>query len=288
MTLYYPDIASFQGNINLADALVICAKATEATNYVNPYYAHAKNAAGIHKPFLAYHFLHAGNAAGQAAYCYSVVGKTPLMLDVEVTTATSPDSRPSLADVSGFVDAYRKHGGIVYFVYLPKWYWQQPPMNAAPLSALANRNLLLISSVYSSYTDSGNGAGWQPYGGMTPTVWQYTDRLQFAGQKIDFNAFRGHHAGDQSAGAVIDTVNEFAALISTGKYPPLPPTHNRYIADGTHTLRQVAAAHGMTFQEAASVSLRYLNSKNSLIFRTYYDIPGGADDIMAKGMVYWL
>ena len=67
-----------------------------------------------------------------------------------------------------------------------------------------------------------------------------------------------------------------------------PETYVRHVSDGTLTLRQAATAAGITFEEAARRSLANLNEKNAAAFRKYYDVPGGADHIMPRGLVYWL
>lgn len=88
MTIHFPDIFSGQAGISLAGALAVITKATEDTGYVNPDYAAAKSrAAASGTSFAAYHFLHAGNAAAQAAHAFAVVGAgVPLMVDFEPTT----------------------------------------------------------------------------------------------------------------------------------------------------------------------------------------------------------
>lgn len=216
MTIYYPDIASYQAGIDLKGALAVCAKATEGTTYTNPFYGEFKANAGKHSTFFfAYHFLHHGNPAAQAEYCRKFVGGTPLMIDAEPTG----NSRPTLYDIYRFADVFRNLGGVVWLVYLPRWYWAQSPLNSSSLRPLSQRGLLLVSSAYTGYTDADTGVGWQPYGGMTPTIWQYTDALSFNGYNVDFNAFRGTHPGDQSAAAVADTLKELKSIVRTGKYP---------------------------------------------------------------------
>ena len=155
--------------ISWLGALVVVAKATEGTGYTNPEYgsfrAEAERSGAF---FCAYHFLAAGNAAGQAAHCHAVAGNTPVMLDFEPT----PTSRPTVADAQGFIDAYRKTGGTCWLLYYPQWYWQQ---HGSPrLRGMQRRGMLLVSSRYGGYTDSPTVAGWQSYGGLTPTVWQYS------------------------------------------------------------------------------------------------------------------
>src|SRR6266516_1902420 len=226
MTLYFPDISAFQAGIDLRGALAVCSKVTEGTGWASGDYQRQKANAGSHSTyFTAYHFLHGGSAAAQATWAHQHAGVTPLMVDVEPTGT----SRPNLNDALSFIKAYRASGGVTHLVYFPHWYWQQ--LGSPSLTSLAGLGLALWSSAYTSYTDAGTGTGWQPYGGLTPKIWQYTDRLHFNGQDIDFNAFRGTHGGDQSGAAVADTLDQFKSLATTGKLsahkpvpkPPVPP-----------------------------------------------------------------
>src|SRR5258708_38832787 len=107
------------------------------------------------------------------------------MLDVEVTGT----STPTLADATAFVDAYRRLGGIVYLVYLPRWYWQAN-LGSPSLGPLSTRGLLLVSSSYSSYTDAGSGIGWQPYCRLTPLVWPQPAAPVVHGIPRGFHALR--------------------------------------------------------------------------------------------------
>lgn len=207
MTIYYPDVSSYQAGVSFAGVPIAVVKATEGTDYTNPDYAAAgvrAKAAGAY--FVAYHFLHSGNMAAQAAHAYSVVGKTPLMIDMESTT----DSNPTLTDLAAFIGAYRALGGITYLLYLPHWYWQDigsPSLEAFPW-------MLLVSSNYTSYND--DGVGWDAYGGKTPFAWQYTDAGSLNGiNGVDFNAYKG-------------TLVEYKSYVETGKAPgpgpkPIPP-----------------------------------------------------------------
>lgn len=201
MTLFFPDISSYEAGLTIQPGTVaVIAKATEGTYYRDPDYATFKAQAATHGAvFSAYHFLKAdGNAAGQADYCHAMVGSTPVMLDVE----TEGTSKPGVADVAAFIARMRALGGRVWGAYFPQWYWQQVGGN------LASLGVALVSSNYTAYSDS--GPGWAPYGGVTPTVWQYTDKQPYGGQTMDFNAFRG-------------TVAELAALINgTGTPTPTP------------------------------------------------------------------
>lgn len=185
MTLFYPDISGFNSGISLAGASAVCCKVTESTWYLNPDYARAKADAAAHGVFFfAYHFLVAGNGAAQAQWCFQHAGKTPVMLDVE----NEGSSNPTPADVLDFMLEFTKLGGIVHLVYLPHWYWHNN-LGSPDLTPLETNGLHLVSSNYTTYSDT--GPGWAPYGGVTPAIWQYTDAQPFNGQNLDFNAFRG-------------------------------------------------------------------------------------------------
>ena len=206
MTIFYPDVSSFQTGISFAGCVIAMTKATENDNYTNPDYAPAKaRAANAGAYFCAYHFLHAGNGAGQASHAYGVVGSgVPLMIDCELTTG----SAPQISDVVDFVTQYRALGGKTYLLYLPRWYWQGN-LGQASLAPVTDLGMLLVSSDYTTYSDA--GPGWAPYGGMTPVVWQYTSSASLNGvANVDMNAYQGTLAdfqlqvttGGQSGGPV--------------------------------------------------------------------------------------
>jgi Glycosyl hydrolases family 25/Putative peptidoglycan binding domain len=187
VTVYYIDISSYQAGINMAGWHAICSKATEGTGYTNPYWQRFKGqAASAGAFFFSYHFLSAGNGAGQADHYWAVAGKTPCMIDFEPS-----GSKPGMGDCVSFCDRLRSRGGVCNMVYLPRWYWQQ--IGSPSLSPLVNRHLHLVSSQYTSYSDS--GPGWNAYGGMTPDVWQYTSSMKTGGfSQVDCNAFKGTFA----------------------------------------------------------------------------------------------
>lgn len=203
---FYPDISNYQAGISLAGAPAVCCKATEGTTYVSPDYARAKADAASHGAyFFAYHFLHAGGASAQADHCHSVTGGLPVMIDAETTGS----SNPTVSDIATFCDRYRALGGKCELVYLPHWYWQR--IGSPSLSPLALRGLKLVSSAYPSGGYTGvTGTGWQPYGGMTPSIWQFSASYYFNGQHVDFNAFQG-------------TVAQLRTLAEGTPAPPPPP-----------------------------------------------------------------
>lgn len=188
MTIHFPDVSPFQGGISLAGAVAAALKTTEGAGWsAGKWFTDAvarAHASGTYP--VAYHFLHQGNAAGQAGWCNSRDGGLPLMLDLEPTGS----SHPTVSDGTGFIDAYRRAGGICNLLYLPHWYWQQ--MGSPSLAPFAQRKMALWSSAYTAYSDQ--GPGWAGYGGMNVTIWQHTDKQAFNSQHVDFSAFKGTKA----------------------------------------------------------------------------------------------
>jgi peptidoglycan hydrolase-like protein with peptidoglycan-binding domain len=194
MTIFYPDVSDYQAGISFSGCVIAMVKATEDTGYTNPDYAAAKDrAASAGAYFCAYHFLHEGNGAGQASYAYGRVGSgVPLMIDCE----PSGSSNPKISDVVDFVNEYRSLGGTVYLLYLPHWYWQGD-LGSVSLDSVSSLGMLLVSSDYTGYSDT--GPGWAAYGGMTPVIWQYTSTASLNGvANVDMNAFQGSLADFQA------------------------------------------------------------------------------------------
>ena len=204
MTIFYPDVSSYQAGISFAGCVIAMVKATENNDYRNPDYAAAKTrAANAGAYFCAYHFLHAGNGAGQAQYAFGVVGAdVPLMIDFEPAYVNGVlSSAPQISDAVAFINEYRSLGGTVYLLYLPHWYWQGN-LGQASLSPVIDLGMLLVSSDYTGYSDT--GPGWAAYGGMTPVVWQYTSSASLNGVvNVDMNAYKG-------------TLADFQAQVTTG------------------------------------------------------------------------
>lgn len=185
MTIRYPDVSHYNAPLDLAGAPLVFAKATQGTGYVDPAYAGYRDQAqrlGI--SFGAYHWLDTGNAEVQAEHAYSVVGPdVPLMID---------DEQPPVVPLhtAHFVWRYRELGGTVCLEYLPRWVWSAS--GRPDLSVLAGVGLSLVASDYNpSDIAYPGGTGWQPYGGLTPAILQYTSRQPFAGVLVDFNEFPG-------------------------------------------------------------------------------------------------
>jgi hypothetical protein len=183
-TLFFPDISNFQAGLTIQPKTVaVIAKASEGATFSDALYGKFKTqAAKVGAVFSAYHFLWSSSPA-EVRHVVGIVGKTPLMIDAENTHV-----KTTVAMIVAFAKAYRAAGGVVWGVYLPRWYWQGT-LGSPSLAPLKAAGLALVSSNYTTYSDG--GPGWGAYGGVTPRQWQYTDALSYGGQRVDFNAFRG-------------------------------------------------------------------------------------------------
>lgn len=231
MTLFGPDLASYQTGLNLAaltDAAFVVAKCTEGVTYADPPYAGwVAQARQVGKPLIWYHFLNdADSAQAQAANTagHVVDPALPGMVDIETEGA----SRPTLAQTCAYIDACRAAGLRVKLAYLPMWYWQQV-LGSPDLSPLTERGVALISSAFPGETGTGpaqyqaaggdQGKGWAAYGGVTPLLWQFTDTALEGGMHVDYNACRGTAA--ELAAFLAEPV--LAPGSPTRPAPPVPP-----------------------------------------------------------------
>lgn len=193
MTIFGPDISSYQHGVNvraLTDPFCLL-KCTEGTYYTDADYENwLGQAKGSGKLPIAYHFVSGEDPDAQAAHLLAhIIDKVlPVMLDWEPTATY----RPTLAQLLAVADALVRHGLRPKLAYAPKWYCQQ--IGSPSLTGLSARGMGLVSSEYpggSGYPGD-NADGWSPYGGMTPTLYQFTDVAVEGGQAVgDRNAYRG-------------------------------------------------------------------------------------------------
>lgn len=178
----FPDVAHFQEGLDLSGAALVVCKATQGNWFIDWTYAGFRNqAAALGIPLVAYHWLDTTDAGQQARHCFAVVGPdTPLMIDDEQGILAP-------AHTLAFAAAYRGLGGRVALEYAPRWLWERS--GSPDLRPLAAAGLLLVASHYGDGPTS--AVGWVPYGGVAPTILQYTDAALFNGQRVDFNAYRG-------------------------------------------------------------------------------------------------
>jgi hypothetical protein len=184
VTITFPDL-SHHKQVSLSSACALITKASQGSGFVDPSYGSYRAAAqlmGI--PFAGFHWVDLGELDAQAANAYRVMGSTPCMWDAEAAGATVPR-------IVELTRRYRALGGRPWGVYLPRWWWRDHLGSPDLRPLVVDAGLVLVSSEYpnTGYTD--DGPGWAPYGGVKPTIWQWTDRQPFNGALVDFNAFRG-------------------------------------------------------------------------------------------------
>lgn len=193
MTIFGIDVSRYQAGIDMAQVRAegmdfVIAKVTEGATYRSPAWPAQRDDARTAGLLLAaYHYVRTDDPALQAANCRSALGDTtiPIMLDWE-------ENSGDWGNFAAVADAFRAAGLRVVLGYLPRWYWAQ--QGSPPLAGFA-----LVSSRYpSSATGSPaevyrsvTATTWSGYGGLTPTILQFTDRATVAGQQVDANAFPG-------------------------------------------------------------------------------------------------
>lgn len=226
MTIFGPDISSYQHGVNIAaltDPFVLL-KATEGTYYTDADYGHwLAQAKTSGKLVIAYHFISGEDPNAQAEHlaAHIVDSALPVMLDWEPTNTY----RPTFGQLLAVADALVRHGLRPKLAYVPAWYHAQVGKpSLAPLSA---RGMAVVSSAYpnpaAGYEASGGdeGEGWTPYGGLTPLLWQFTDVAVEGGQRVgDRNAFRG-------------TVAQLAKFLGTPAPTQASPTSDPTPSGGT-------------------------------------------------------
>lgn len=200
MTVFGLDVSHYQSGLNLAtmkeQGYAFCmAKVTEGGSYVDPSYVTFRDAARKEEVlFAAYHFLRSDVDPGvQAVHCVSNLGdKTiPIMMDIE----SEGSSSPGYSTIVNFMSAVKKAGGRVSMAYLPRWYWE---------GRLARVSLLgmtpIVASDYvsghnyaSKLYPGGQSSLWNQYGGVVPTIAQFSSNGIFSGYggTVDVNAYRG-------------------------------------------------------------------------------------------------
>jgi len=192
VTILGPDVSSFQDGLDLGQAPYPFAimKISEGTYYTDKDYpAWRAQAEASGKIPIGYHFISGEDPAAQARHLAACIGdkRLPLMLDFEPTKTYRPD----LAQLIAVADEVNAAGMHVRLAYVPRWYWQQ--IGSPTLTSLGARGIALVASAYPGGTGypGDDAAGWQPYGGMTPLLYQYTDHAPVGGKAVDMNAYKG-------------------------------------------------------------------------------------------------
>ncbi|MGZ4662775.1 MAG: GH25 family lysozyme [Arthrobacter sp.] len=197
-TLFYPDVSN--NNWTSVDQLIgflsllhvqgfagVCHKVSEGATYQDPYWRVCRDWCEHNNlSWLGYHYVTTDDPAAQADNFTANYGGGNVMLDVEQHSG-------DIAHFWAVVQAFNNAGVNVSLAYLPHWYWEE--IGSPDLSPLAANGISLVSSAYPGgsgssasdlYSQAGN-EGWSPYGGATPSAWQFTDKAVIAGIPVDCN-----------------------------------------------------------------------------------------------------
>jgi len=162
-------------------------KATQGTNYVDPYYATwAANPGGLHE--IPYHYCTLEDGDAQMKYLRHIVGPNvkECMLDEETGGARN------LAELTEHVEAAHTEEFDAVDLYLPHWRWVE--IGSPDLSKLRIRYLIASdyptnAPGYASSLYPGDGfAGWNQYGNKKPDILQFTSNAIVGGQHVDADA----------------------------------------------------------------------------------------------------
>ncbi len=172
----------------------IAHKVSEGNYFIDRYWptvlSWARSTASI---VIGYHYVTTNNAAQQANTYLSNVGdrSVPCMLDFEA-------SGGGIGNFWAVWNAFTAAGVNMRLSYIPRWYWQQ--IGSPDLSnvvGLVASDYVVGTGFASVLYPGSTWPGWNPYGGATPVILQFTDRAQVAGLLCDADAFRGTLAGLQ-------------------------------------------------------------------------------------------
>lgn len=191
------DVASYQSGINMRQAKqegiqFVIVKMTEGQGYASPVWKiQARDARQSGMLVAGYHYLTKDSMTAQAAKCKREMDSfdvaLPVMLDWEDRGGDGNNLRAAVRE-------FRRAGLRVVFGYVPPWYWNQ-----AGRPNLADLGLAIVASGYPGgagtpaqiYKRVGSGTWGNGYGGVKPTILQFTDQALVAGLKVDCNAYPG-------------------------------------------------------------------------------------------------
>ena len=208
MTLYYPDVSNnnwstdsdlttFLSQLASEGFAGVVHKVSEGNYYRDPYWPTVQTWCQQNDlPVLGYHYVTTDDPTQQAANYLAAGGSRLVMFDFEANSG----------DIDNFwsvVDGFNNANVGVQLAYIPQWYWEQ--IGSPDLSQLPGNDIDLVSSNYPGgngyasviYESCGGdtGPGWAPYGGVTPSAWQFTPGATIAGITVDCNAYLGTDIG---------------------------------------------------------------------------------------------
>jgi hypothetical protein len=233
MTQFGIDIASWQAGLNMDRVAAegfryVLAKATEGSDYTNPQYGAQKAGAlrnNLH--FAAYHYVKANVSARAQVDNFEAAEpdrSTPVMLDHEAGGGGIEVLRNVHAE-------FVARGYRVILMYVPNWYWSgtmgSPDLSGLP--PLMSSNYGNERSGYAAAIYPGDGdVGWNGYGGLGVSIFQFTQKASVAGQSIDASAFRGTELQLAALFAGVPNFTEALMSLSDDELGKKFPSRSKY------------------------------------------------------------
>lgn len=220
MTIFGIDAASYQGNVNWAEVDNStdfgAEKVTEGTKYANPFWPAAKAALAARAKAtgfvpLAYFFMDATKTGTEQADWFAANAGELDGFGISIDLERAPDGSPTMEQAREAVTRVRAHyphhkiGG-----YAPHWYTGTADLTFFDWT-WASEYVLGTGTPQALYANV-PGSWWDPYGGMTPLLLQFTSTavVPGVGGVVDCSAFKGTQA-------------ELASHILPHSDPPPPP-----------------------------------------------------------------
>lgn len=254
------DIASHQASLDLSrinfDAVIV--KATESTNYVNPYCdRHFTQAGELGKKRGVYHYAgnsgakRLGNPREEAEYFVrhteGYIGKGIFVLDFEEETHRK--------DWAGeWVSRFREISGVNPWIYV-----SESPLNSGTWPA----HVLDCGLWVAKYRDMANDYNWDmSTAGPRPAsgpwefyaAWQWTSKGRLDGYNgdLDLNEFYGDEAAWDAYAAV--NGQPVPRPTPAPQPAPAPAPSNTYTVRAGDTLSGIASRYGTTWQHLQAIN----------------------------------
>lgn len=225
MTVFGADVSAYQSGLDLRKLKAqgydfVMLKCTEGHTIKDAAYpTFLQMTADAKLDVLAYHFVRSDSPpVSQAQNLASHIGdkRVPVMVDLEPEGSSAPD----LSHLFAFTQACVALGLRVELLYDPLWYWAKLgrpnlPSSYDLISSLYGRNNYAYASQLYSAAGGDKGSGWNAYGGVVPTFWQFgsDDRVDGYSRPIDVDAYRG----------TLDQLRATGLFHDWSPAPPNPP-----------------------------------------------------------------
>lgn len=264
-TLFGVDISNWQDGLSLKRVAdegfrFVTIKATEGTWRDPILHSHLADARATDMHVAAYVYVRTGTSA--QAHADTLADhlrdtSVPIALDIEDGAGSDP------AFWRAVRDAIEGKGYRVILTYLPHWYWKQvgrPDLTGLPplwTSRYPDMNGGYASVIY----QRAGLKGWDGYGGLSVTMWQFTSTADVAGQRIDANAFRGTEA---------DLAALFNGTTDGGFLMALSDDEQRRLLDNTDYLRGQFGPHERLGFNEAGEPLTFIDWMKGLASKVDY------------------